>query len=726
MAKSGKQMTKEELAALCRSEIDDSIGYTESSITLKRGKAIAYYQGELPDVKPEDGRSKVTSHDLSDAIGWIMPGLLRVFTATDRVVEYEPQSPEDEQAAQQATDYVNHVFMVECEGYRVLQHGILEGLQLGNGILKHWWDTTKCYETTDYSGLGDEAFAMLLDDDEVEVLQHTAETVMEPDIGPDGQPAEVPMTVHAVKIKRLKSAGRLRIECLPPEEFLIDKRAKSIADARFVAHRTKKARADLVAEGYKLAEVMKLGSDGDIDDTDEKLARFDEDSTDNAASDSDDPMMVEVEIFECYPRCDYDGDGYAERRKVVLAGAGSAKSVLANDEWDDDVPFSDLVPMPMPHRWEGRSLYDELEDIQRIKTVLLRQTLDNLYWTNHPQRAAPLNGVENPDELLNPTFGGVVWEKVPGAVRDLTVPFVASSTFPVLDVLDSIIERRTGVSRTSQALDPDALQNQTAAGMMAAQSAAYAKIEMYARNMAELGMKRMFGCILRIIVRHQDRPKMVRLRNKWVEMDPRQWNAGMDARISVGLGTGSRDRDMVMLQQIATIQKEAIDKLGPVNPLANIKQLSNTLTRIVESSGLRSPEQYVSEVTDEQLKQIAGMEGEKKSPEMQKVEAQAQAEVMKAQAQAQIEMQKAQSQAGLEQKKAQAELQNARERAGLELQLKREETAAKLQLMQQEAEAKMQLRREEMLLEAQLTAEANRMNAAVAAKQADTNIQRPS
>jgi len=722
MSKRRGKMTDEELAALCRSEIDDSIGYAESSITLKRAKALDYYQGELPDVRAEEGRSKVTSHDLSDAIGWIMPGLMRVFTATDRVVEYHPETPADVEFAQQATDYVNYVVMRECQGYRVLQHALLEGLLFGNGIIKHWWDTEKSYETSDYSGLSDEAYTMLVEDDDVEVLQHTAETITEMVPGPDGQPVEAPVTLHAVKIRRLKATGRPRIECLPPEEFLIDKRAKSIEDARFCGHRTKRYRADLIAEGYPRDRVEAIGSGDDLDDADEKLARFKANTAGDASKDSDDPMMEEVEVFECYVRCDYDGDGHAEWRKVVLAGSGSGKSVLSNEEWDDDVPFSDIVPMPMPHRWEGRSLYDELEDVQRIKTVLMRQTLDNLYWVNHPQRAAAYGQVDNPDELMNPTFGGVVWEKSPGAVRDLPVPFVAANSFQMIEFLDAVIEKRTGVSRQSQALDPDALQNQTAAGMMAAQSAAYAKIEMYARNIAELGLKRMFRCILKILVRHQDRPKMIRLREQWVEMDPRGWNANMDASISVGLGTGSRDRDMMMLQQIAQIQERVIEKLGPTNPLANIKQLSNTLTRLVESSGLRSPEQYITEVTDEQLEQMAQAEGQKKDPEVQKAEAKAQADQIAMQAQIQLKREVAAFDAQMAQQKLAADLEATRERNALEIQLQREKAAADMELRREEAMLNGQLRRDEMLLEAQLTAEANRMRAANDARQADTNI----
>ncbi|MGO4839520.1 phage portal protein, partial [Rhizobiaceae sp. 2RAB30] len=160
--------------------------------------------------------------------------------------------------------------------------------------------------------------------------------------------------------------------------------------------------------------------------------------------------------------------------------------------------------------------------------------------------------------MVNPTPGGVIQVNQPGQIREVQTPFVAGESYQMLEYQDMVAEKRTGVSRQSMALDPEALSNQTATGQMLAQSASYSKIELYARNIAEIGLKRLFRCVLKLLVRYQDRPKMIRLRNTWVQMDPRAWNANMDATVSVGLGSGSRERDMMLLQQIAGKQEQII------------------------------------------------------------------------------------------------------------------------------------------------------------------------
>lgn len=724
MAKAKKAMTEGQLAALVQSGIDDAISYDDTELSEQRGKAIEYFRGEMKDVPSQAGRSKVTSHDLSDAIGWILPGLMRVFTASDTIAVYEPQNPNDEPFAKQATDYVNYVFMRECEGYRTLSQGFHEGLLFGNGIWKHWWDQSREYETLDYTGLDDMAFTELVSDDDVEVLQHTQNIEISVIVDEmTGQQVEQEITTHDCKIKRVCQYGKLVACSIPPEEFLIERGAKSIEDARFVCHRSLRTRQSLIDDGFDRKKVMDLPAGPDLDNTDEQVARWNRINPVRNASDTD-PLMVEVEVFEAYLRCDYDGDGYAEWRKVVTAGSGESSTILANDEWSDDVPFSDAVPMPEPHRWNGRSLFDELEDIQKVKTVLLRQTLDNLYLSNNPQRQAVENQIKNPDELVNPTFGGVIWTKQQGAIADIAIPFVADKSYSMLGYMDELSEKRTGVSRQSMALDPDALQNQTAAGQMMAQSAAYAKVELYARNIAETGLKRLFRSLLKLIVRHQDRPRMIRLRDKWVEMDPRSWNANMDVTVSVGLGSGSRDRDMMILQQIAAKQELILAQGGPNSGVVSMEQYSNTLRKMVETAGIRNPDGYFSEVTQDKLQAMQQAQQQQPDPEVEKARAQIQIEQQKAQAQAQLDQQKAAASIQTQREKNAMDLQAAREKGELELQLMREKAAAQFELDRQKSLQDAQLRREEMLLEAQLTAEANRMKAEMEIRKpvADTDI----
>lgn len=725
------------LAAFVRNQINDAIGYDQTELSLRRVKAIEYYRGELRDLDARDGWSKVTTRDLSDHVGWILPSLMRVFASSDQVVCYEPEGPEDEGVDKQASDYVNYIFWRECSGYRVLWDAFQDALMFGNGVFKFWWDASPKYEVLDYTGLSDDAFTQLVSDDEVTVLQHhqeiKTETVPDPQTG---KQMEQPYTCHDVKIRRVCESGRLRIMCLAPEEFLIERGATSIEDAKFACHRSRRTRQSLIDDGYDRDTVMSIGADYDLQSTPERVVRWNRVLYDQNHFHSD-PLMVELDVFEAYLRVDDDGDGYAEWRKIVIAGTtGDERQLLANDEWSDDLPFADVVPNPDAHIWRGRSMMDELEDVQKIKTTLQRQTLDNLYLSNLPQREVVLKNVANPDEVVNPTPGGVIQVNQLGQIREVQTPFVAAESYQMMEYQDTVAEKRTGVSRQSMALDPEALSNQTATGQMLAQSASYSKIELYARNIAEIGLKRLFRCVLKLVVRYQDRPKMVRLRHNWVQMDPRAWNANMDATVSVGLGSGSRDRDMMLLMQIAGKQEQIIAQSGPMNPICNMAQYANTLRKMVEASGLKEPDQFFSEVSPQTVQQFLQQQSQQNQlhpdPQAQAGMARMQIEQQKLQ----LEQQKAQAGAELDRQKAQSQAQAMREKAMLEVQFARERAAEEMTFAQERAEfereqRKMnaildaQLRREEMLLEAELTREANQMNNVVTARPADTNINTP-
>lgn len=712
-------MTENELRTLVAGHIEDAIGADDDELSERREKALAAYHGDkkqlarLLELTWEPGRSSVTSRDLSDAVGWILPSLMRVFNNGDRVVEFEPQEEGDEPFAKQATDYVNYVFSRECDGYRVIYDACHEALLFGNGIIKHWWDSSVEYRVEDYQGLNDLQFTELVTPDDVKVLQHS-ETVVVTEMGE--------MTAHDVKIRRAVREGKLRVESVPPEEFLIEEGAKSIADAAFVAHKRDVTRGALIAMGYDREKVMAIPTGDDADDEPEKLQRWNE-SVELGRRDISDPTMQEVEIHECYVKTDFDGDDWAEWRKVVVAGPGY--TILSNDEWDEEVPFSDVQIMPQPHRWDGRSLFDELEDVLKVKTVLLRQTLDNLYLTNMPQRAVVAAQVKNMDEVLNPSIGGAIMVDTPDAIRDLAVPFVAGESFQMIAYWDDAAAKRTGVSDTSMALDPEVLQNQSATASNNAQAASYAKIELYARNIAN-GLRRVFRSMLRLMVKHQKSVVRMRLRDQWVAMDPRYWNADMDADVSVGLGSGSRDRDMMVLSQIVAQQKEVVAIAGPDNPICGVDKVVNTLRKMVDVAGLKNADSYFAEVTPEMIAKWQEAQGQAKpDPEVEKAKAQIEIEQAKAQAQAQLEQQKAVAKAQFDREKAAADVQTAREKHQMELQAMRERAQAEIQIAREKAQAELLLRREEMQIEAQLTAEANRMQMAVAAKQADTNVKRP-
>lgn len=724
-----RKMPETELTALLDAQINDAISYDKSDLKKLREKAIAYRDGVMDDVPAEEGYSSVVSRDVADTIGWIAPSLARVFLASEHIAVYEPQNENDREFAAQATDYIGHVVMKDCNGYSLVSMAMDDALLLGNGIFKHWWDETPSYKVESETGLSEGQYLTIAKDDEVvEILEQSeyqddAPPPIDPMTGlPDA--SYVPGVLYDVKFKRVEQPGRLVVKVLPPEEFLIERAAKALneEDCRFCAHRWLETRSNLVKAGYSKEKVYEAPTYSQLEDDTTGQVR-DHDLL-SGGTDEVDRSVEKVEVFECYVLVDYDGDDVAEWRRIVMAGGVGARNVLLNEEWAGDLPFTDIAPDPIPHRWRGRSIFDETQDIQRIKTVVLRQILDNLYLSNNPVREVVEDNLQDIDEIMTPKLGQVVRVKQAGAIRDIAVPFVAEKAFAMLEYADMIVEKRTGVSRSTMALDPDALQNQTATAVQAQQASAYSKIELYARNIAENGMTRLFRCLLKLVVANQDRPRTIRLRDKFVEMDPQSWNADMDVTVNTGLGAGSRDRDLRMLASIKQAQEMVMQAGGLSNPLVSLAQYANTLRLMVETSGIKAPDRFFSEIGGEQAQQLQQqMNQPKPDPKMMEVQARLQMDQARAAGEMQLAQQKAAGELQLQREKAEANLMAQREEGQLKIQLMREEAAAKIDLEVKKAQANAQLRRDEILLEAELTQQANEVAAITAAQRPmDTNL----
>jgi len=179
----------------------------------------------------------------------------------------------------------------------------------------------------------------------------------------------------------------------------------------------------------------------------------------------------------------------------------------------------------------------------------------------------------------------------------LDTPLVAAQAFPMLEYIDGVREDRTGVTRYTQGLDADTL-NKTATGINQIMTAAQQRVELIARVFAETGVKDLFRKILELVNRHQSAPRIIRLRNRWVPMDPREWNTQMDISISVGLGTGNKDQMLMHLRNLLDIQVQAIRMQGGVDgPLVRLENVYSTLAKLVENAGLKSADTYFTDPT---------------------------------------------------------------------------------------------------------------------------------
>jgi len=579
-------MPDEELQGIVGKEIDDAIDFIDNWISPQRATATQYYRGE-PFGNEEDGRSQVVSMDVRDTVQAIMPSLMRIFHGSDQTVEYVPQGPEDVAAAKQATDYANYIINRDNNGFLEMHSAFMDALVRKVGILKVYWDDQTKYETVSYSGLDDASLAALMSDPAVEVEIVASEPMGEPMQDPlTGEDMPVPM-MHAVRATYTHPDGRVKLESVPPEEFLISRESKSVEQADYVAHRRIVTVSELVAMGYDYDEVSELGAS--YDDMDTNVERYTRNKAlTNEMNERHDPAMKKVLYVENYIKVDYDGDGIAELRKVCTAGDGN--KILMNEPCDM-APFATLCPDPEPHDFFGMSVADTVMDVQRIKSSIMRNTLDSLSMSIHP-RVAVVEGMVNIDDVMSTEVGAIIRQRAAGQVQPMAMPFVGQAAFPVLQYMDEVKEARTGISKASAGLDAGALQSSTATAVAATVSAAQQHIEMIARVFAETGVKRMYELVLHLVTTHQDRERMIRLNNNFVPIDPRVWNSDMDVTVNVALGRGSDTERMLMLRQIAEMQKDAMQTMGPINPLTDMQKLSNTLKSMTEIAGFKDTSQF--------------------------------------------------------------------------------------------------------------------------------------
>jgi len=662
-------MDEQKLKVILEAEIDDAIGYVETETVEQRTKAINYYN-RYEYGNEVDGRSKIVTGEVAEVVDGALPQLMRIFAGSDELGRFEPRMPGDEEFAKQATELTNYVFFSDNDGVIILHNWMKDALLQKNGIVKYWWEDSEDPTKEEYKGLNAEELTLLFADGEMELISQETE-----EVGID--PMGMPILSYNVVIKKKKEVGKVCVENVPPEEFLIAKRDKSIKNARFVAHRTVKTRSDLIAMGYPQDQVDKMPAYNDLTYTPERVARYSAGEMPDETQ-SLDFTMQEVELFECYIRTDFDGDGIAELRKVVYAG----DQIIDNEE-TDHIPFASICPIPMPHKFFGQSLADRAMDIQLIKSTITRQILDNLYLTNMP-RVTALDGQVNLDDLLTSSPGGVVRIKSQGAVQPLSVPATASQSFPMLDYMDQVLQKRSGVTSTSQGIDPNILQNTTATAIAAMQQAGSGRIEMIARIFADTGVKDLFAGIFHLILKYQDKPRVIRLRGKYVSIDPREWKNNYDVTVNVGLGTGSQDQKMAMAAMVMQKQEQILTTQGFANPLVSVGQYRNTLGKFIEAAGYKDSMEFFKEIPPELDQQLS-------QPQPQQPMPNPAMDALMAQTQAQIEVDRAKALNDIEiaKAKAQASIQLEREKAAANLELKTAEFQAEAQLKAAQVGAKL-------------------------------------
>ena len=596
-----EKITEEELVTRIRAEITSSLGYMGDTISQQREMAMKYYYS-LPFGNEVEGRSQYVDSTVQDTNEWIKPSLMRVFGSGDEMVKFNPHGPEDVAAAAQATDYVNHVFTKDNPGWEILYSWFTDALLSKNGIVKVWWDEYSEEKREEYSNLSDIEFQYIIADEDVEVIEHS-EIIEE----------ETQEVYHDLVIKRSSYDGRVKIENVPPSEFLIARESKSIQDSRFVCHRVLKTLSEL-REMYPDKdpdhEDLKGGGDEMIDFSAERLERYSFDKSAEYWEGWGDESYGEEGLrtywlHESYLKTDFNNDGITELRKVCTVGS----TVLANDEIDR-IPFVSITPIKIPHKFFGLSIADVVMDLQLMKSTLMRTLMDNAYNQNYG-RYAVLEGQANLDDLLTQRPGGVVRVKSPNAVMPLATPALEPYTFQMLEYLDSVRESRAGVNKNTQGINSDALTSHTTAtAVNAVMTNAQSRIELIARQFAESGVKELMWLIYELVLKNQDKERVIMLRNEWVPVRPDMWSDKMDCTVSVALGNGSKDQQMMHLSQMIQFASQAMQGGLPIVTQENMYNLGAAL---VKAMGYQNVDEFLTKPPppqpqqpspDDQLKQM--------------------------------------------------------------------------------------------------------------------------
>ena len=624
---------EEKLKQILDENIDSALNYVETEVEPDRLKAEQYYK-KMPFGNEVKGKSSVVDSTVQEVIQSSLGQLVKPFLQGSNIVEFTATKDNGQNLASTVTDYVNHIFHSDNSGAQILRTWMFDALLLKNGIVKAYYDDAVDATPETYEGLSSDELAMLLTDN-VEIVEQEEILGEEVQVGVDQMTGE-PLTQRApstfnVKVMITKDASKVKIENVDPKEFLIDKHTSSIKDSTFVAQRQMLTRAQLVDMGYDKGIVDELSTDDELGFTGTNTRDYD---YNNDSSDTTDKTQELIAYYECY--LDIGNEkGQAVKHRVCYA----SKKILSSEEIDY-IPFYSLCPFPLPHQFYGQSMADHTMDLQFIKSTIIRQMLDNLYLTNN-SRVGAVEGQVNLDDLLNSTAGGIIRMKNPNAIVPMQVQSSASQSFPMLEYLDQVQSKRTGVNDLAQGIDANVLQNVSATAVATMTAQSQGKIELIARVFADTGIKELMQGILHLVCKYQKEPREIKVSGKPMQIDPREWKDQYNVQVNVGLGNGTGDEKVAMLQMILAKQEQILQQYGVNNPLVSLKQYRETLAKFINASGFKDDAQFMNEIDDQALQQImqADAQADKTPPEVKASQEIAKAEIQKAQMKAQTDAQ---------------------------------------------------------------------------------------
>jgi hypothetical protein len=568
-----KPIKKDELASLVERQIKSSVGYYDSKLSKEREKVLDYYNAILP--KPtHPSQSKYVSMDVYDSVESLKAVLLETFAAGNRIVQFDPQGEDDVETAQVQTDYCDFVVNRQNSGYKIYSDVIQDGLMARVGVAKIYWDEQleECEE--EFSNItSDELDVLYADDSIIEIEAEMNEVT----------------GLYDGELTRQINKSQVRIDVVPPEEFLITPQAKSIQDAPFVAHRTSKSISDLIEEGYDPELVAKIGPGGDeaeLTTDPEVLARFESIGADRLnLEDNGQEQSRKVIVYECYVYLDKEGTGKTSLYKIV-----KVNSVVLDEEEVDKKPFIDFVPLPIPHSFYGSNYAAKVIPTQNARTTLVRGILDHTVSTNNPRYQVVKGSLTNPKELIENRFGGIVNVTRPDGISPLTQASLNPFVFQTIQLLDEDKEEATGVSKLSQGMNKDAISKQNSQGSLEnLVSLSQQREKIIARNFANGFLKPLYLEVYRLVTAHEVGEKIIKVAGSFQRVLPSTWEERTDAIVEMKLGYGEQEKEsekFVALHQFLSTDPGLSALYGP-------DKKYNMAKTIMEKAGIKNIDSFL-------------------------------------------------------------------------------------------------------------------------------------
>jgi len=685
-----ESMGETEFQKLINDLVENAREYLYYEVSPERERALTYYKGSVAN-KPLTGRSKAVTREVFESISGMLPDILHLFTAMENPVEFIPLRDDQQQLADQQTEFVNKVFLDDLDGFTLLYDFLWDAFVTKICVAKTYWDETKRVEFYTVDDVTESEYQELKLDDDIEITEETVteNTTVHQENDEFGNPAERQEVerIYDLEYKKIITTGKERIDIIPPEDFIVSRRSTGPEDSHMHGEDSYRTVDDLVAMGYDREEIMEMSTSfiGTTDkEDDERDIRAGHDTDQTADADG----MRWVRFIDIVVKIDYDGDGVPEWRHVIALG--DQPKIYENDAVNES-PYDWWSPIRIPHSAIGMSIADTTTDLQDQNTALLRGMLDNIYLVNTPRQWS-IPGLVNQEDIMDFRFGTNIRTKQKDAMGFFETRYTAANTLNVMQYLNSVRERRTGHSDAAMGLDPNTFQKGSAEGVSATMSASRVRVETIARLFAENFLRRVFKKLLQVVVDNDTTTRQTRLFGNVVEIPPDTWNIDFDLKANIGLGRGTKDQRVSALGFVIATQKEAIAQMGPVNALTSLAHMRYTIGQFMALSGLRDsdkhffPEKHVAVKSMEMMKQREEQMKNRPDPEKMKM---------------QIEQQKL----ALEKQKNDLKIQLERERASSELEIKRLEGQQDMELAQEKTAAQMELERKKAIETARLDRE---------------------